>query len=267
MIVNSGSDENGRLWGGEPGDQTGTEWRLRTWYSCPWNVILRYPNQAMAQDAARLGMRAAANDHIGYNQLNRESFWNCLSQTGTYDPADISEDCDDDCSAGVTAIWKAVGYRFGVQALMDLDPSTYTGNLRKHFLDAGFEASYDDDYLHDDVYLLPGDVLLNENYHTALNVSVGDYAYNNWHPENYISDSDNGKVVEEIPAMITKCFAKTDNKIYLYDYDKSLLDEVSEGVYYSIKGMFEKDGSAFPVYTIQPDSVTKLQSYFKRSGN
>lgn len=266
MIVNSGSDERGKSWGGQPGDQTGTEWRLRSWYSCPWDVVLRYPNQNMARDAATLGEHAAANDHIGYNQLNRESFWYALADTGSYDPADISVDCDEDCSAGVTALWKAVGYRFDDQALMELDPSTYTGNLREHFVTAGFTAIWDNAYTGDDVYLMPGDVLLNEGYHTAMNVSVGD-CVTDWNPDAYISTDSEPEtpVVEEIPAMVTKCFVQVDSKTYLYDYDLGLITEVSESEYIPLKGMFEKDGSTFGVYTIKPESLTALQSLFKRT--
>lgn len=181
MIANSGHDENGRYWGGEAGDQTGSEWQVREWYSCPWTVVLRHPNQSYAQEAAELGRHAANNDHIGYNQLNRESFWNALANTGTYDPADIAVNCDDDCSAGVTALWKAVGYRKNDEALKNLDPSTYTGNLRERFEAAGFQALYANEYTGSSAKLMPGDVLLNEGFHTALNLDLGDNA-GTWNP-------------------------------------------------------------------------------------
>ena len=44
-ISNSGSDENGAYRGGQAGDQTGTEWRMRSWYNRPWSCVLRYPDQ------------------------------------------------------------------------------------------------------------------------------------------------------------------------------------------------------------------------------
>ena len=54
-ISNSGFDENGGFSGGEAGDQTGREWELRSWYSCPWSCVLRYPDQGVALKIAELG--------------------------------------------------------------------------------------------------------------------------------------------------------------------------------------------------------------------
>lgn len=200
MIANSGHDENGRYWGGQPGDQTGGEWCVRAWYSCPWDVVLRHPNQAFAADAAELGRHAAANDLIGYNQLNRESFWNRLSETGTYDPADIATACDDDCSAGVTAIWKAVGYRHGDSALQALGPDTYTGNLRERFEAAGFEPLWGGEYTGGASRLMPGDVLLNEGFHTALNLDLGDEA-GAWNPGESEEDEMNQGQCEQLGSV------------------------------------------------------------------
>ena len=47
-ISNSGSDENGAYSGGQAGDQTGKEWRMRDWYNRPWTCVLRYPDQKVA---------------------------------------------------------------------------------------------------------------------------------------------------------------------------------------------------------------------------
>lgn len=183
MIANSGSNEIGTLYGGEPGDQTGAEWRVRPWYSCPWWVVLRHPDQALALEAATLARHAAANDCIGYNQINRMSLWRALEATGTYDPADITDSCDGDCSAGVTAVWKAAGIRLGDERLATLDPGTYTGNLRSRFMAAGFQALSSAEYLDSDELLMPGDVLLRDGYHTAINLDVGG-GVTDWNPEN-----------------------------------------------------------------------------------
>ena len=40
LISNSGHDENGGYRGGKAGDQTGTEWYLRSWYDRPWNCVI-----------------------------------------------------------------------------------------------------------------------------------------------------------------------------------------------------------------------------------
>ena len=67
-ISNSGSDERGQYRGGQAGDQTGTEWRMRSWYNRPWSCVLRYPDQKVGLKLAQLGIDAALNDKIGYDQ-------------------------------------------------------------------------------------------------------------------------------------------------------------------------------------------------------
>ena len=39
-ISNCGHDEHGKYSGGQAGDQTGTEWEIKEWYSRPWDVVL-----------------------------------------------------------------------------------------------------------------------------------------------------------------------------------------------------------------------------------
>ena len=51
MIANCGSNEFGSGYGGQAGDQTGNEYRVRTWYSRPWKCVLRYPDLQKAIDS------------------------------------------------------------------------------------------------------------------------------------------------------------------------------------------------------------------------
>ena len=123
-ISNSGGDENGKASGGKAGDQTGKEWQLRPWYSRPWNCVLRHPNANVRYKIADLAVKAAKNDNIGYNQANRDSYWKQLQKAG-YDPSKITAKCDADCSAGVIANVKAVGYLLGIKSLQTIQ-ATYT---------------------------------------------------------------------------------------------------------------------------------------------
>ena len=90
MISNCGHDERGKYSGGQAGDQTGQEWAVIPWYSRPWNVVLRYPNQNVAQKIANLARAAANNDNIGYDQNQRYDYWNALRRAD-YDPTKISD--------------------------------------------------------------------------------------------------------------------------------------------------------------------------------
>ena len=171
IISNSGGDEKGGARGGKAGDQTGNEWVLKYWYNRPWDCVLRYPDPVVGQRIAELGCEAALNDKIGYDQNERYTYWQLLQKAG-YHPSKITTACEADCSAGVIANVKAVGYLMNINKLKDLN-ATYTGNMRDCFKAAGFQVLTDSKYTKATTYLLPGDILLNDVHHTATNITVG----------------------------------------------------------------------------------------------
>lgn len=171
-ISNSGQDENKSYHGGKAGDQTGHEWELKAWYSRPWSVVLRYPDIAVGLKIAELAIAAALNDKVGYDQWQRTTYWEQL-QKADYDPSKITVGCEADCTAGVTANVKAVGFIMGIPALSSLPIDTYSGNMRSRFVKAGFKALTEEKYLTSGNYLLPGDILLYVNHHAATNVTYG----------------------------------------------------------------------------------------------
>jgi len=181
-IANSGKDENSGTTGGKAGDQTGHEWELKPWYNRPWTVVLRYPDQAVALKIAQLGIDAALNDKIGYDQNQRTTYWEQLKKAG-YDPSKITTACEEDCTAGVSANVKAAGYIFGIKALQDI-PICSSRNMRSEFTKAGFQALTASKYLTGPDYLLPGDILLYESHHAATNITLGSKVRNQWSPEN-----------------------------------------------------------------------------------
>ena len=200
-ISNSGSDENGNYTGGQAGDQTGKEWRMRDWYSRPWGVILRYPDQKVALKIAQLGIDAALNDRIGYDQSQNRTYLKQLKAVG-WEPSKITTPCEADCSAGVCANVTAAGYLLGIKALQE-HTGTYTGNMKNALMKAGFKLLTDSKYLTSGDYLLPGDILLLESHHTATNVTIGKKVKNDWNP---------GKVVT--PTEPTQPTTPTTTKYY-----------------------------------------------------
>ena len=172
MIANSGKDENGKYSGGAAGDQTGGEWSIINWYNRPWNCVLRYPDKSVGALIAELAREAANNNKIGYDQNQRRTFYNQLKSVGWF-PKDITTACESDCSAGATAITIAAGNILGLDKLKALSPDIYTGNMRSAFQSAGFSVLTDSKYLTSDQYLQPGDVLLYEGHHTAVNLDWG----------------------------------------------------------------------------------------------
>lgn len=177
MIANCGHDERGRYSGGAAGDQSGTEWYVRSWYKYPyggWNVVFRHPDRAVGKKIAELAKQAANNNNIGYDQSQRTTFWTELQRAGYY-PKDIKKKCEADCSSGTIAIIRAVGILLGLSKLKNLK-ATYTGNMRMYMPRAGFEELTNSKYLTSDNYLLAGDIILNERNHVCINLTDGKQA-------------------------------------------------------------------------------------------
>lgn len=223
MISNSGSDERGKYSGGSAGDQTGNEWTIRTWYNRPWDGVLRY-NGANADEVRRYirnwAIKAANNNHIGYDQGQRYTFWNNLAING-YDPSNITSDCESDCSAGVLAICKAVGYTLGIQSLKNIDHTGYTGNMKTILGNAGFVWLSDSKYRNGEGSLIEGDILLNIKSHTATYVGDGSISGGSTPTEFYygrttIEPFESSKSVKEMKAALTVLgwFSEAINETY-----------------------------------------------------
>lgn len=175
-IANCGHDERGRYSGGKAGDQTGGEYCVRSWYNRPWDCVLRHPDAAIQADIAKLAKQAAKNDKVGYDQGQRTTFWKQLQKAADYLPANIKTACEADCSSSTAAIVKAVGYRKGDSKLKGVSIDLWTGNMKAALKDAGFKVLSDGKYTGSEDYLLPGDILLNENHHVAINLTKGSKA-------------------------------------------------------------------------------------------
>lgn len=177
MISNNGHDENGNIRGGKPGDQTGEEWEIRSWYQRGWNCVLRHPDAQVRETMAQLAEKSAKNELIGYNQDDRYTYWQHL-EASAYDPAKISIACDADCSSGIAAMAKAAGYLLNDSRLKEISIFLDTSSIREAFLAVGFQVLTDEKYLTSDAYLLRGDLPLYEGHHICTNLTDGVYAGN-----------------------------------------------------------------------------------------
>ena len=72
-LAHASIDENGKVSGGAAGDQTGKEVCIRSWYSKPWNCVIRFKDPAMRQKVADCMIRAANNVRIEYDQMQRKA--------------------------------------------------------------------------------------------------------------------------------------------------------------------------------------------------
>lgn len=174
-IVHASIDENKTAKNGKAGDQTGKEVCIRTWYSKPWDMVLRYPYSKVANAAANIAALLADSQLVGYDQNERNSLYNrlsdnCMDVNRYLNSETVSET---DCSAFVTCVYVAAG----------ITQLAYTGNapttrtMESVFRAAGFEVLKDPKYLTSDKYLRKGDVLLKAGSHTVIMLDSGSCAY------------------------------------------------------------------------------------------
>lgn len=172
MIANSGHDERGKYSGGKAGDQTGTEWQIRSWYNRPWTHVFRYPREDVADQIASLAEEAAKNNLVGYDQYQRTTFWTQLAKSG-YHPKNITVACEADCSAGVAAIVKATGHLLNIDELKNVSKDMYTGNAKAVLSNAGFSVFTNPEIIGSEDRLRRGDIMLSEGHHMAINLTDG----------------------------------------------------------------------------------------------
>lgn len=206
-MANCGQDENSGYYGGKAGDQTGKEWYLRNWYSYPWNYILRWKDEELANLFADLAVEAAQNNLIGYDQWQRDTFWQHLKASG-YRPSKITVACEADCSSGTIALIRAVGYLKGIKELQECD-ATYTGNMMTYFRSVNGKKYFDiltGKYLTDPSLAKRGDINLNVQNHVNITVDNGANSGkgNVAGTRGYLSKGDNGSAVKEMQKMLIK---------------------------------------------------------------
>ena len=185
MISNCGHDERCKYSGGKAGDQTGTEWQIRSWYKKPWNCVIRFPSNVRELLASN-AEKAAKNNLIGYDQSQRLTYYDHLKASG-WDACKITVACEADCSSGVSANIIAAGYKLGIDKLKKFNKSNTTSTLRSACKAVGAEILTDSKYLKSDAYLLRGDIILKDGSHVATNITNGSkiseplktYVYNN----------------------------------------------------------------------------------------
>lgn len=174
-VANCGHDENNRYSGGKAGDQTGTEWYLRAWYDYnPWNFVLRWKDQALANLFADLAIEAAENNNVGYDQGQRTTFGDALESAG-WRPSKINIACETDCSKGTIDLIHAVGHLKGITELQNCN-ATYTGDMMVWFQSADGKKYFDvltGKVLTDSSFARRGDINLNTDHHVNITVDNG----------------------------------------------------------------------------------------------
>ena len=112
-IAHASVDENGKASGGSAGDQTRKEVCIRTWYSKPWNYLLKILNTKVRKVFGNNMIALAKNNNVGYDQSQRNTLLTQAEKVG-FDFSKISVKCECDCSSSVVAcllgaIFKVLG--------------------------------------------------------------------------------------------------------------------------------------------------------------
>ena len=173
-IAHATHDENGKIYGGKAGDQTGGECCIRNWYNRPWNYIIRFKDGKIAEKVAYAMEQAAKNDNIGYDQYQRNTLFIEAKKVG-YDPGKVTKKVETDCSALVSLACMYAGIPEDV--LYKYDNSSTTSVIRARLVGTGLVDVFTaKQYLNSGDYLLRGDILLYEGHHVAVAIEDGEKA-------------------------------------------------------------------------------------------
>lgn len=154
-------DENGKTVGLTPGDQTGKEIALATWYAKNkagrvWQYYLECTDSAMAERAARYMEQICADSAFGYSQGTTQR-WDGYRSIRANNGVVSGAHGDFDCSSLVISCYIFAG--------LNLQPDGYTGNLRAKFLATGkFKCCSDSAHLSTDKFATCGGIYLRSGH-------------------------------------------------------------------------------------------------------
>lgn len=165
-LGNAENDERMKSSGGQAGDQTTKEVRIRDWYNRTkgWSHVIRPKDANVAEKIAKAMEQACTNEHIGYDQNQRTTLF-FQAKNCKWDLSKITVDCETDCSALVSVCVNAAG--------ISVSKDMYTGNELEVLKKTGkFDIITEFEYLTSSDYLRRGDILLGSG-HTAVVLSNG----------------------------------------------------------------------------------------------
>ena len=166
MIAHASIDERGSTKGGKAADQTGKEVCIRSWYNKPWNCVIRFTDASMREKIAKCMEMAANNNHIGYDQNQRNTLLT-KARKYNYDVSKVEDDCETDCSALVSVACMYAGIP---ESMLTLNGNCATTRTLRPILKASGEVEIFTTplYISKPDKLIRGDILLKEGAHVAV---------------------------------------------------------------------------------------------------
>lgn len=128
QVVSASKNENNGYHGGKPGDQSGKEIKLQSYYNFPWDCVLRYTEDSSTTDPDPEPQPTAGNAKIRKGQGYANKFANAgISITGKRDAATKK--------AGVKVLQTALNRDYGAGLDVDGIWGTNTDNaLGQHYV-------------------------------------------------------------------------------------------------------------------------------------
>ena len=169
-IGHASIDENGKISGGQSGDQSGKEVCTRDWYDKNWDYVIRCTDSAIAEKIAVACEAACTNNNIGYDQNQRNTLYTA-AQKVNMDLSKVGKsECD--CSslasiccicAGIPAAYLYVGGNMRT-----------TRNIKSALVQTGKFIVYTDaTYTKSDKNLKRGDIICKAGSHVVIALSNG----------------------------------------------------------------------------------------------
>lgn len=217
-IAHASIDENGKIAGGQAGDQTGKEVCIRTWYNKSWGYVLRIENEEVRNQFANNMIDLAKNDNVGYDQNQRNTLLT-QAEAVEFDMAKISKACECDCSSAVTvavlgAIYKVLGeaaYEKALAVMFAGNNCATTRTLRNRMakLDMISVKEYTSNtYIGGTSNAVYGDIYLKEGSHVVAYIENGEKKEANKSGEiNNAAGSKENSVLEWQKAAIADGFS------------------------------------------------------------
>lgn len=160
-IGHASIDEHNKAKNGQAGDQTSKEVCIRTYYDKNWDIVLKPKTSDLAERSARACEVMCNNNHIGYDQNERNNLIKDLEALNWNYNA-ISKNTECDCSSFMTACALCAGAKIAYKGNA---PTTRT--MRVRFKESGsYDALQFISPKHSN--LKRGDILVKEGSHTVM---------------------------------------------------------------------------------------------------
>ena len=230
LVHASISETGGSGWDGKAksGDQTSKEVCVRSWYSKPWDIALRYHDSKIRAKASAAAVKLANSNLVGYDQSERNTLYKALKSCDWDVDAYIKsgKKTETDCSEFMYAV-----YCCFVPHMRSDSNAPVTSTMRNKYRDWGFAVITKENVnLSSGVGLTNGDIVVKENSHTAMVTNGTETVTSNIttskQPSIYLPEIDDALTTIALDVINGKWGNGNDRKEKLYAAIQSRVNEL-----------------------------------------